>query len=202
MAIVPKTYSDGPSDEMNAQMEQDLQNFHLPVVVSPEQSGYLDDTPVRGTTIISPPTPPRAQQQRARSTERRSSSSRPPRGAADASPLTPPRSRASSAQSRRGLELKEREPPPNAAQRRRPRSSSSKRRSASTGSRRRGAAWNDDEDSASYDGSYASNGSEVIDDLNTLSDFLRERRQAKRAQRQENLQQAQVGTPRRSRSRR
>ncbi len=166
MALEPKTYSDGPSDEMNARMDQDLTNFKLPVIVSPDQSGYRDKTPLRGT--ISPPspndsTPPRSPSQqlpvssrssaRARSTEPRSSSRRPPRQAD--------------------------------AQMQRPRSSSSRRRSASGNRHRRGT----DEDS--HDGSFASSGSEVIDDLNALSDFLRERREAKRAQRSMQQQQQQ-----------
>eukprot|EP00544_Gedaniella_sp_CCMP2646_P008876 CAMPEP_0202489832 /NCGR_PEP_ID=MMETSP1361-20130828/7435_1 /ASSEMBLY_ACC=CAM_ASM_000849 /TAXON_ID=210615 /ORGANISM="Staurosira complex sp., Strain CCMP2646" /LENGTH=693 /DNA_ID=CAMNT_0049119631 /DNA_START=59 /DNA_END=2140 /DNA_ORIENTATION=+ len=158
-ALVPKTYSDGPSDEMNARLEQDLTNFNLPVIVSPEQSGYIDTTPVRKTTSPRSPdtTPPRQQMpayrlSRARSAERRSR--RPPRSSTSAGPITPERKRG-------------------------PRSLSSRRRSASGSRRGRG----NDDDSASYDGSYASSGYEVIEDLNSLSDFLRERREAKRAQR-------------------
>ena len=147
--LLPKTYSDGPSDEMNARMDQDLTNFNLPVIISPEQFGYRDKTPLRGT--LSPPSPddsppprqqmPASRSSRARSTERRSSSRRPPRSSSAVNAGT-------------------KAPSPN-AQQRRPRSSSGRRRSAS--SNRRAAAI--DDDSASYDGSYASNGSEVIEDL-------------------------------------
>lgn len=190
-----RSYSDGPSDEMNAVMEQDLANFQL-AVVSPDQSP--NETPVRRTRSgheDMPHAPPPqqykqyqlpSQSHRARSRERRSSKP-PPR--TDASPqqdvpseVTPTRS---STRSRGGLELNEVAPPPN-AQRRRPRSSSSRR-----------CKTNDDDGNGSYDGSYASNGSEVIDDLNGLSNFLRERREAQRAQRRENASQQRISRSRR-----
>lgn len=196
LAIVPKTYSDGPSDELNARMDQDLGGFRVPVIVSPEQS-YLEET-TQGRESPSPPSPlpyDAPYSSRARSTERRSSS-RPPR--ADASParrdgvapLTPQRKGASSTQSRRGLELKEVDPPLE-ERRRRPRSASSRRSASSSSTRHVRNVSNAGDDSAnnSFDGSFASNPDEVIEDLNTLSDFLRERREAKRAQRQERMQQ-------------
>jgi hypothetical protein len=53
---VVKAYSDGPSDELNFELEQDLTNFDVPAVVSPEPP-----TPpriIRGRASPSPPPPP------------------------------------------------------------------------------------------------------------------------------------------------
>lgn len=75
--------------------------------------------------------------------------------------------------------------PPLQGERRRPRSSSRSSRHS-----RRRTSYDDD---VSYDGSYASNGSEVIEDLNGLSEFLRERREAKRAQRRARAQRQSNG---------
>lgn len=56
--VVTKAYSDGPSDELNFELEQDLTNFGLPAVVSPEPPSPPRIIRGRASPPPSPPPPP------------------------------------------------------------------------------------------------------------------------------------------------